>query len=93
MKPETAILFTKALCYIVIGALTPLSSALAQWANTGEWPPRIIWVVVVSGCIVGGATQLLAFLSGSYSDYLKNRTNGNSPDQVLPKSDTMDSKK
>lgn len=74
MKLETAVIITKGLCYVTIGGLTPLSAALAQWANTGEWPPRIIWVVVLSGCIVGGATQLLSFLSGSFSNYKQSRT-------------------
>lgn len=71
MKTPAVVLVLKALCYATIGALTPLSSALAQWANSGDWPPKIVWIVIVSGCIVGGATQLLAFLSSSYSTYVQ----------------------
>lgn len=77
MKLETAAIITKGLCFMVIGGATPLTTNLAQWANSGEWPARINWVVIIGGCIVGAATQLLAFLSQSYGQYLAGRTNGN----------------
>lgn len=70
MKIETAVVIAKGLCYVVIGGLTPLGTSLGQWVNSGQWPPRISWVMIVAGCCVGGATQLLSYLSGSYSDYL-----------------------
>lgn len=76
MKQDTLIVFTKGFCYMAIGGLTPLTTNLAQWANSGEWPSRINWVVILGGCGVGAATQLLSFLSGSYSDYVKGRANG-----------------
>lgn len=82
MKLETTSVIVKALCYMIIGGLTPLSSALAQWANSGEWPPRIVWVVIVSGCITGASTQLLSFLSGSYSNLVAERKNGNGNGQT-----------
>ena len=74
MKQETAIMCVKGICYMSLGAAGPLITGLTQWANTGEWPPRIIWVVMAASCLSGMATQLLAFLSGSYSDYLKSKT-------------------
>lgn len=70
------IVVVKGGCYMVIGGLMPLTTNLAQWANSGEWPSRINWVVIIAGCGVGAATQLLSFLSGSYSDYIKGRANG-----------------
>lgn len=73
MKLETVVVVAKALCYVMIGFFTPLTVALAQWANSGEWPSRIVWVVIGASCFVGAATQLLSFLSGSYSDYVANR--------------------
>jgi hypothetical protein len=77
MKLPTAVIIIKGICYVSIGALTPLSAALAQWANSGQWPPRIVWIVILSACGVGGATQLLSFLSSAYSDYVQTKTNGN----------------
>ncbi len=76
MKTDTFLLSAKALCYLVIGAGTPMSSALAQWANSHEWPDKITWVVVIIGSTVGGASSMLAFFSGAYSDYVKARTTG-----------------
>lgn len=79
MKADTTVVIVKAGCYVVIGGLTPLSSALAQWANTGDWPPRIAWVIVLAGCGVGAATQLLSYLSGSYAEWKKTRSGNNQP--------------
>ena len=73
MKLETVIVVTKGLCYFVVGGLAPLSVGLAQWANTGEWPPRIIWIVIIGGCVSGAFNNLLSFLSGSFSDYMASR--------------------
>lgn len=84
MKLESGVIIAKGSCYVIIGGLTPLASALAQWANSGEWPPRIVWVVIASGCIVGGATQLLSFLSGSYSDYAAKRASNGNSQQTAP---------
>lgn len=89
MKLETAVVATKGGCYVLIGFFTPLTVGLAQWANTGDWPSRIIWVIMGASCMVGAATQLLSFLSGSYSDYMKGRNgNGNGapkpPEQPKP---------
>lgn len=71
MKLETAIIILKGLCYTLIGAFTPWSAALAQWANAdGEWPAKIIWIgVILPASIVGGASGLLAFLTTSYGTY------------------------
>ena len=69
MKVPTTVVIVKCCCYMFIGGLTPLAASLAQWANSGESPPKIVWVVIMAGCGVGAATQLLAFLSSAYSDY------------------------
>lgn len=79
MKPETGIVILKGLGYIIVGVGTALASTLAQYANSEAWPSRIIWWgVVIPSCMVAGANSLLSFLSGSVSEYLKNR-NGNTP--------------
>lgn len=76
MKQETAVLLVKGSCYVVIGGLGPLVSGLGQWTETGDWPPGINWVVILAGCFIGAATQLLAFFSQSYGVW-KTERNGN----------------
>lgn len=78
MKLETAVIITKGLCFVVIGATTPLAVSLAQWADSGQWPPTINWVVIGSGCFAGAATQMLAFLSQSFGDYKEQIKSGGS---------------
>ena len=78
MKLENAVIVAKGVCFLIIGFFTPLTVGLAQWANTGEWPSRIIWIVMGASCAVGAASQLLAFLSQSFGDWKAQRpVNGN----------------
>lgn len=83
MKPDTIIIAVKAVCYMAIGAGTPTAAALSQWSNSGQWPEKIQWVTILIGAGVGGATQLLSFLSGSYSDYVKGRIGGTDTTQFM----------
>lgn len=69
MKGSTWILFLKAICYAGIGGLTPLTTGLAQWSDSGMWPPAINWVVIGAGCLVGAFTQLLSFFSQAFGDW------------------------
>lgn len=69
MKLETAVIITKGACFMTIGAGTPMITGLAQWINSGEWPPRINWIGIGIGAVVGASTQMLAFLSQSFGDY------------------------
>lgn len=89
MKLDSAVIISKAVCYITIGFFTPLTVGLAQWANSGEWPGKIIWVVIGASCFVGAANSLLSFLSGSYSDYVAKRSPTGNTDfltkQQIPK--------
>lgn len=65
-----AVLAAKALCYLTIGVFTPWAASLAQWVNSGESPSRIIWLgVILPASAVGGASQLLAFLSSSFGKF------------------------
>lgn len=82
IKLDTAVLVTKGVLYMVIGAGTPMASSLAQWSNEKQWPDRIQWVIILTGAVVGGATQLLSYLSGSYSDYVKGRAGGTGHDET-----------
>lgn len=102
MKIETAVIITKGLCFMVIGGMTPLATGLGQWIDLGQWPPGISWIVIGAGCFVGAATQMLAFLSQSFSNYkIQMRSDGNgtskiskpvAPLQVAPKANLPDSK-
>lgn len=76
MKADTTIIFLKAACYMMIGAGTPASVAVAQWLTANKNPTLLDWVSVALGAGIGMSTQLLSYLSGSYSDYVKGRANG-----------------
>lgn len=83
MKPGPIVVL-KLSCYIVIGGLTPMVTGIAQWLGTGEWPPAINWVGILAGCAVGAATQALAFLSKTYSDWESGReSNSNGRESAI----------
>jgi len=69
MKLDTGVIITKGVCYVVAGAGANLATSLAQWANSGEWPAKIQWIVIIVGACVGAATNMLSFLSGSFGSY------------------------
>jgi hypothetical protein len=77
MKLETAVIITKGACFVTIGAATPMVTGLAQWIDSGQWPPTINWVGIGLGAAMGAATQVLAFLSQSFGDYKISMKNGN----------------
>lgn len=74
MRQDSVIITTKGVCYFIIGVFTPWGAALAQWANSGESPSMIVWLgIILPLSLVGGATQLLSFLSSSFGDYKKSK--------------------
>lgn len=81
MKSDTIILWFKAFCYVVVGAGSAMITSLGQWANSGEWPNKINWVMIITGAAVGGASQLLSFFSSAWSDYRDAR----SQTKIVPK--------
>ena len=83
MKQETFVLLVKGVCYMTIGGLTPLTTGLGQWIESGTWPPTINWIVIVAGCAVGAATQLLAFVSQSYGDWKAERNGNTIPEKPV----------
>ena len=64
---------------VATGAGANLATSLAQWANSGEWPAKIQWIVIIVGACVGAATNLLSFLSGSFSSYREQLKSESSP--------------
>lgn len=87
MKIETGVLIIKGLAVTLIGVFTPWSSSLAQWANSGEWPEKIVWIgVILPASIIGGMSALSAFLSGAFKTYTDKR---NGDTQFLSKPPTQ----
>lgn len=78
MKLETGIVLSKGVAHIIAGVFLPWSAALGQWIGDGSWPPRIVWIgVILPISALGGANAWIAFVSGSWADYMKQRSNGN----------------
>lgn len=73
MKIETLVLLLKGSSFIGAAVFVNLSTNLAQWANSGEWPAKISWTVIVCGALGAGCNALLSFLSGSYADYIASK--------------------
>lgn len=74
MRQDSAVLIAKGTAHVLVGTFTPWSAALAQWANSGTWPEMIVWVgIIAPASIVGGASALLSFLSGSYAKYVADK--------------------
>lgn len=70
MPTNGKILWVKCACYLTIGVFTPWASSLAQWANSEQLPSKFIWLgVILPASLMGGASQLLSFLSSSYGKY------------------------
>lgn len=78
MKLTTAVIVTKGACFVTDGFTAPIIVGLAQWANTGEWPSNIVWIIIGAMALKGAASQLLSFLSSSYSDYVQTNRIGSS---------------
>jgi len=76
MKLETKIVIIKGLCFTVIGFTAPIAAAITQYGQD-EWPSRMAFFVMGIAALAGGATQLLSFLSGSYTEYAKGRKTDN----------------
>ena len=78
MKFNTWILIGKGICFFIVGFFTPMSSSLAQYANTGDWPAKIVWWgVVIPACMIGGASALQAYFSTSFATYKAEKAVGN----------------
>lgn len=73
MKLDTAVIVTKCACSVAIGAGAAFTTGIAQWFNTGDWPPRIAWIGILVGAATAGASNLYSFLSGSFTNYKRER--------------------
>lgn len=74
MKLEDVVVVTKGACLTADGFLGPIVVGLAQWANTGEWPSNIVWVIILAMAFKGAANSLLGFLSQSFGNWKAQRT-------------------
>lgn len=78
MKLETGVILLQGVSVTIRGAGIALATGLAQWVDSDVAPSRIAWIIIITGAIIGGASQLSSFLSTSFGQYLKNRSgNGN----------------
>ena len=67
MKLDTFMIVTKGMAHLAVGVFLPWSAALAQWINSGEWPPRIIWIaVIMPASVIGAGNAWIAFTSGAF---------------------------
>lgn len=67
---DTVIVLSKGIAFMVVGIFTPWTAALAQWINSGQLPPRIVWLgVILPLSMVGGGSAWIAFTSGSWKEY------------------------
>ena len=70
MKLDALIVLSKGLAYVVVGVFGPWVAALAQWANSGLEPPKIIWLgVIFPLSMIGAGNAWIAFTSGSWTAY------------------------
>ena len=76
MKAETLVITLKATCATLAGIAGSLVTSLAQWAATGEWPPRVCWVAIIAGAVAAGAQQLGSFLSNAFANYKASMDSG-----------------
>lgn len=74
MKQETLVVLSKGLAYMLVGAFTPWIASLAQWSNSGDMPPKIIWLgVILPASVVGGASAWISFTSSTWGNYQQQR--------------------
>jgi hypothetical protein len=89
MKMETGIVITKGVCAAGGATLLSLSASLGQWANTDVSPSAIEWAMIAGGSVGAGLATVSAFLSSSFGNYIKSRTeidiNGQSAVDTLMK--------
>jgi hypothetical protein len=86
MKIDTIIIISKGLAYVLVGVFSPWIAALAQWANSGTWPERIVWVgVILPLSVIGGGNAWISFTSSSWNTYRQNLLANNTPEPPAQK--------
>ena len=84
MNLDTNVILLKGLCVAITGFGMPFSAAIAQYANTGEWPSRIVWLSILIGSAIGGANAIYAWLSGSFTAYKETKNGSGVTDNPQP---------
>ncbi len=78
LRLHTWIVIFRGIAVLVVGVFSPWAAALAQWANSGTWPDRIVWIgVILPASAISGFSALNAFLSGSFQTYMEKRKQEN----------------
>jgi hypothetical protein len=60
------------------------TGAISQWANAGEWPDTLNWMLIIGGSVGAGLSALVAFCSGSVQTWRQIRNGGAPLDQPKP---------
>lgn len=73
MKSDTVAVILKGTAAVGMAVCLQLANSLSQWANTGEWPAKINWVVSISITAAAGFNALSSFMSGTYTAWRADR--------------------
>ena len=74
---ETVVIFTKGFCVSFGAFCLALAGSLAQWANSGDLPTVIEWIIIGGTSIGAGVAALGGFLSSAFGKWM---ANGNGSD-------------
>jgi hypothetical protein len=77
MNAENISVFLKGFGFIVGAILVQLGGSLAQWANSGTWPDKINWTVILVAAGAQGCNAMVTFASGAWASYRQQVRNGN----------------
>lgn len=66
MKPGTIETAVKGTATVGAAVSLQLANSLSQWAESGESPSRLMWVVIICITIAAGWNAIISFMSGSY---------------------------
>jgi hypothetical protein len=73
VKQTTAVILIKGTTVFLIGVFSPWAAALSQWQNSDSSPTAFTWYgIILPASVIGGCSALSAFLSSSWSSYVKN---------------------
>lgn len=69
MKADSVAVFLKGVGFIGGAIAAQLAGSLAQWANSGTWPDRINWILIITLAVLQGCNSMVTFASGAWSNW------------------------
>lgn len=61
------------ICAVLNGALISFVPAISQWADSGEWPSKIVWCSIIGATILGGTNGWKSYTSGKFTRWMDER--------------------